>query len=63
MNHISLRDQFALAAMQAIVSNPSLAPFYENKADIAKAAYEQADEMINERNRTEFPAYSRGELK
>ena len=53
MNEITLRDYLAAAAMQAIVSNPELATFYETKAEIAVAAYEQADEMIKERDNVE----------
>ena len=42
-----LRDQFAIAAMQAIISTGRGIPL----AALAELAYAQADAMIDERNR------------
>lgn len=47
MNKEDLRDQFAIAAMQGIISNGSNMPL----AALAELAYAQADAMIDERDR------------
>ena len=47
MNREDLRDQFAMAAMQGIISNGSDIPL----SALAELAYAQADAMIDERDR------------
>ena len=46
----SVRDEFAVAAMQGMIAASGDATGYDfNSIDVAKSAYETADEMIKER--------------
>ena len=52
MNDDDLRDLFAVMAMNGLIaSNIHQRPFYQvNDAEIARCAYEQADQMLKVRN-------------
>ena len=57
-NKINIRDYFAAKAMQAIISNDNLlvkaVDFYEgigSELSVAKLAYDQADAMIEARDK------------
>lgn len=44
-----LRDQFAIAAMQALITTTNIDGYNWSEEAVAKAAYKQADAMMIER--------------
>ena len=57
---ISLRDQFAMAAMQGFCSNLG---FYANHTDVAQRAYDMADAMIVEYGKSNTPSIQEQEAQ
>jgi len=49
MTNKTLRDEFAMAALSGMIINPIVRPAPE---DIANLAYQLADAMLAERNKT-----------
>ena len=47
---LTIRDYFAAAAMQGLLSNSAMVDTGDNYTWIAKHAYAQADAMLKERN-------------
>ena len=53
MNGLTIRHQFAMAAMQGMLANSEITKLINTEIELAEIAVEHADALINELNKTD----------